>query len=133
MGVAPLGVGRVAAVQVEPQVRLVVVDLVEGKGDAGAIQVAAGSSQLVDVVVVRGAAVCGAPGGLLVLLVSHVCLSRLGIGGGGGTNLAELPASFQADGHCGALFDEAAEEKVADWEAMDATVHSSGGGGAGGS
>jgi len=62
--VRPLGVGRVAALEVEPQVGLVVVDAVQGEGDARAVQVAARGAQLVEVVVVRVAAVCRAPGGL---------------------------------------------------------------------
>lgn len=60
----PPGVGRVAALEVEPEVGLVVVDRVEREGDARAVQVAARGAELVDVVVVRLAAVCGAPGGL---------------------------------------------------------------------
>ena len=60
----PLGVGWIAAVEVEPEVRLVVVDGVEGEGDARAVEVAAGSAELVEVVVVRLAALGSAPCGL---------------------------------------------------------------------
>jgi hypothetical protein len=67
MRVHPLGVGRVPALEVEPQVGLVVVDPVQREGDPRAVQVAAGGAQLVEVVVVRVAAICRAPGGLFRL------------------------------------------------------------------
>lgn len=68
--VAPLGGHGVAALEVEPGVGLEVVDLVEGVGDGAAIQVAARGLELVEVEVVRGAAVGYSPDGLEIISVS---------------------------------------------------------------
>lgn len=62
--VRPLSIDWVAALEVEPGVGLAVVNLVEGVGDGRPVEVAAGGAELVDVVVVRGAAVGGTPDGL---------------------------------------------------------------------
>jgi hypothetical protein len=67
--VLPLLGGGVAAGEIEPCVGLVVVNGGDGVGDGRAIEVAAGCAQVVQVEVVRGAAVGGAP----VCLWSHTC------------------------------------------------------------
>lgn len=119
MKTRPLRSGRVTAGQIEPPVGLVVVNVVQRIRDGAAVEVAARSTQLVQVVIIGQAAVRVTPDALM----GYSLAGAVGKGGGNGESYrAELVASLKGYRHIGSVLNESSDEVVADSLTMDTAV-----------